>query len=262
MKRTTLIDGKKHCSRCGELLPLSAFPRDKSKTSGRASRCQPCTTQASREWRQANLVECQQQARDYYEANRTAKISYSSQYYTEHRDEIRAKLQAKRELEREHFNAAQRERYRSDPGYRQKCIDAAKLHCIRHPERVKLRASRRWAVKSIERRLGKVRLCECGILFPYRTSRQKRCPDCQRQANKESQNKSYKRRCQRGYFHTYYENNKPKVHAATRRWQKNNPDKVAAMQKRTSRKRSIAQKLFNLFQTAAAIQQTITKQNP
>lgn len=50
----TLATGSKVCPVCGVERPLDDFPRDKSKASGRSSRCRPCDNSRSRRYYEAN----------------------------------------------------------------------------------------------------------------------------------------------------------------------------------------------------------------
>jgi len=47
-------EGHKLCGRCGHTKPLEDFPRTSRNKDGRGSRCKPCASAATREWRAAH----------------------------------------------------------------------------------------------------------------------------------------------------------------------------------------------------------------
>jgi hypothetical protein len=55
---------EKPCSKCGEWLPLEAFPVNRRMHFGRGSRCRECAREATRDWRRRN--------RDHENADRRA----------------------------------------------------------------------------------------------------------------------------------------------------------------------------------------------
>lgn len=61
--------GEKVCLKCGEIKPLSDFPRNKGFTDGRHTQCSECNRIRAREWAAANRERSRKRARAWYAAN-------------------------------------------------------------------------------------------------------------------------------------------------------------------------------------------------
>jgi 5-methylcytosine-specific restriction enzyme A len=60
----------KHCSHCGEWLPLEAFRLNKRMKDGRSSWCAACQREATRQWREGRREELNRARREAYPAKR------------------------------------------------------------------------------------------------------------------------------------------------------------------------------------------------
>lgn len=69
-KAVCLVDGKKKCSKCGALLPASAFRQDKNMFSGLQSQCKKCDKSYWDERREKNRISINAEARRYYSLHR------------------------------------------------------------------------------------------------------------------------------------------------------------------------------------------------
>ena len=79
------MSSTQRCSMCGEVKPLDAFNRDRSKPLGRQSRCRACQREYHRAWREAN----REHFREYNRAWREANRGYFREYYAANRDRYR-----------------------------------------------------------------------------------------------------------------------------------------------------------------------------
>lgn len=60
----------KKCSACSDVLDLDDFYLDKTKSTGRSSRCKICARKASERWRDKNPNYSSTYSRDYYRKNK------------------------------------------------------------------------------------------------------------------------------------------------------------------------------------------------
>jgi predicted nucleic acid-binding Zn ribbon protein len=60
------MEGEKFCSKCGDLLPLEKFPRNRGMHLGVSSRCRECHREATRDWRERNRDEINAERRAEY----------------------------------------------------------------------------------------------------------------------------------------------------------------------------------------------------
>jgi 5-methylcytosine-specific restriction endonuclease McrA len=80
------MDGKK-CSKCGEVLPLEAFGRNRRSKDGMDGRCKECRRQYSKE----NAEARREYSRQYYQDNLEKIKEYSRQYRKDNAEKIRVK---------------------------------------------------------------------------------------------------------------------------------------------------------------------------
>lgn len=89
----------KTCTGCGETRPLEQFHKDKSKASGRRSRCKPCLLAYRSEYLarpeiKARVIENRGITRErnsvYYATNREAILAQKTEYYAADRERILA----------------------------------------------------------------------------------------------------------------------------------------------------------------------------
>lgn len=95
---------EKPCRKCGKAFPLDQFPKHRQMADGHLHRCRGCTT------------------------------VYNQQHYVANRERRNAKSYARYHGNKETISAAARERYATDPAYRQRILDSNKAARDRNPE--------------------------------------------------------------------------------------------------------------------------------
>lgn len=96
---------EKRCSRCGEVLPYSAFLRNRRRLDGLRSECKKCGLAGRAAYNLARKVEKRAYNQAYYAAKHSEILAQKKEYYQANAEEIRAKKrtyqQANLELLRE-----------------------------------------------------------------------------------------------------------------------------------------------------------------
>lgn len=96
MRRTEIVEGKKLCSLCKEMVSVEFYNRERASFSGLQSSCKPCTKRR-------------------YEENKLAISEWGKQYYRENTSAILERAAAYRELNRNEINSWQKEFRESNP---------------------------------------------------------------------------------------------------------------------------------------------------
>lgn len=91
------VDGEmvaaKECTKCGVVMVLDEFPRQKGGVAGKASRCRMCKAEANRKYREENQGKVQESQRKWLDKNQ----NYFIKYYKEHKERLR-------EASKEHYS--------------------------------------------------------------------------------------------------------------------------------------------------------------
>lgn len=74
-----LAKGLKVCSKCGRVLPVEQFSKDKNRKDGLYGRCKEC----GKQYNQENKEKKQQYNKQYYQENREQRLQHQNQYYQE-----------------------------------------------------------------------------------------------------------------------------------------------------------------------------------
>jgi hypothetical protein len=90
------VNQEKQCNVCGNVKPLSDFPKDKRLKDGRRSQCTDCTRKRVAKHREENKDRLNEESRAYYQQNRDAVLSQKAEY---------------RQVNREALNQASRDYY-------------------------------------------------------------------------------------------------------------------------------------------------------
>ena len=72
-----LARGLKVCSKCGRVLPIEQFSKDKNRKDGLYGRCKKC----GKQYNQENKEKKQQYNKQYYQENKEQRLQYQNQYY-------------------------------------------------------------------------------------------------------------------------------------------------------------------------------------
>ena len=86
MRRTCDVEaGTRTCSGCGKTLPATRefFHKKSASPDGCYPRCKPCSTEAGREWREANPEQAKEANRKWCEANRERKAENNRKWREE-----------------------------------------------------------------------------------------------------------------------------------------------------------------------------------
>ena len=81
----------KRCSKCGRILPLSDFYRDKQTKDGLSCWCKACIKAKQADYYQENKDAIAQKHADYYQANKEAIADYQAQYRQANKEAIAQK---------------------------------------------------------------------------------------------------------------------------------------------------------------------------
>lgn len=81
----------KRCYKCGEVKPLSAFSKDRSKPDGLQSRCKACYKASSKAYAEANRDKLAAYHRTYHEENRDKIVARKRAYFAANRDKEAAR---------------------------------------------------------------------------------------------------------------------------------------------------------------------------
>lgn len=131
---TPILEERTHqCKKCGEVKPVSCFPKDKKMVLGHLNSCRACENLADRVdrkrnrerikarqdvFRAKNRESVNKQAKAYYYADIEKNRARSREYAREHRDKINEKRSQNRHLRRESIRVSQNEEYKTNEQYR------------------------------------------------------------------------------------------------------------------------------------------------
>lgn len=76
----------KRCSKCGKRKLLSAFYRDKQKTTGYTSHCKLCMNKQQKIYRQVHKTEAAEYQRKYCKENRNKRREYGRKHYKNNKE--------------------------------------------------------------------------------------------------------------------------------------------------------------------------------
>ena len=88
MDEVNVEEGFKRCSKCGRILPLSEFYKDKRANDGLRSACKACSRAKVAQYYQSNKDSILKKAADYYQENKDAILKKAADYYQENKDAI------------------------------------------------------------------------------------------------------------------------------------------------------------------------------
>ena len=75
----------KECKKCKEVMPLTDFSKDSTKSNGISSYCKPCKNKANEVWRERNREEIKEYSKEYYKNNKGHINESSRVYYAENK---------------------------------------------------------------------------------------------------------------------------------------------------------------------------------
>lgn len=113
--RRDKMDSSKVCRTCGGSKPFSAFSPNPKRRDGVQSKCKACHNEAMRAARRADPEKARAASRAEYAANTAARKASAKKYADAHREEVRAKANAKRAVSPEEAREAERARYWANP---------------------------------------------------------------------------------------------------------------------------------------------------
>lgn len=140
---TDLPEGHKRCTTCGEVKSLDDFAIDRSRPDGYGYRCAECQRAYKRKYQAENRDSIKAKKRTYHQANRQRILEQRRGYREARRQELREKARVYRAANIERIkewqrvyrlvngerlrqyqksvNYRERERYATDPEYRDRC---------------------------------------------------------------------------------------------------------------------------------------------
>jgi 5-methylcytosine-specific restriction endonuclease McrA len=220
---------EKQCTKCGEIRPLDAFPRDKSKKDGHHGCCKICKSQTGRAWRVANADVKRAIDKAYREANIDKVRQRQKAWRTANTDKIRERNHAYQEANKDKLRAQSQAYYRAHAdAIRARTLAYYKTNfeiirvkrqayraANREAKRIRDRAYReanREAVRAYHRAYQAI---HAEALKEYRLA--------YHEANSEAKKE---------YLHAYYAANREALRAYSRAWRKANPDVCRAASQR------------------------------
>jgi len=90
----------KRCTKCGEEKPITEFGRRKQSKDGYQSHCKQCRAEAQREWRKHNIDKERAYQNKCRRKHPEVHRESNRRYAKTHKNEINARLKAKREAAR------------------------------------------------------------------------------------------------------------------------------------------------------------------
>jgi hypothetical protein len=117
--------GRKYCSRCGLLKPLSDFSLDRSRSDGRQNTCKDCYKKYRREniehikvterkYRESHRDERREKDKQYYRENIERKKEYDTKYRETNTDKRRDQAREWREVNRERVSEKSHQYYKNN----------------------------------------------------------------------------------------------------------------------------------------------------
>lgn len=86
---TTIPEGYKRCTKCGEIKLRADFSIDRSRPLGFRSHCKLCSAKAKKQWQQSHEDEVREYSRRRYIENADENRETARQYYIDHREKRR-----------------------------------------------------------------------------------------------------------------------------------------------------------------------------
>ena len=77
----------KECKKCKEVMPLTDFSKDSTKSSGISSYCKPCKNKSNKVWQERNRDKIKEYGIEYYKNNKGHKNESSRVYYAKNKAE-------------------------------------------------------------------------------------------------------------------------------------------------------------------------------
>ena len=115
---------EKICKRCGQLLPLDSFSKDKKTSDGHCKWCKTCAKEYKKLYYEKNKEKIKEKSSNYFKDHHDEKLSYQAEYrknHPEYMKEYHAKNPENKEKRREyclehkeHILEAQRNRYKKN----------------------------------------------------------------------------------------------------------------------------------------------------
>ena len=109
--QTFSVDKRKTCSGCKHEKPATEFGSDVNNKGGLFKYCKSCSQERRKDYKNRNLDEVRQRARDDYWKNRGRKLAYMKEYRNLNRQTIRKKESQKRKDYPEYFSKIDKKRY-------------------------------------------------------------------------------------------------------------------------------------------------------
>ena len=81
-------EGFKRCGKCGRVLPLADFNRDKQTKDGLSCWCKACIKAKNAQYYQENKEAIAQKSAQYYQENKEAIADYQAQYRQANKEAI------------------------------------------------------------------------------------------------------------------------------------------------------------------------------
>ena len=76
-----LAKGLKVCSKCGRVLPVEQFSKDKNRKDGFNNQCKECVAQYTKQYDREHKEERQQYNKQYYQETKEERQQYHQQYH-------------------------------------------------------------------------------------------------------------------------------------------------------------------------------------
>lgn len=112
---TSIPQGYKRCSKCGEVKAVEGFSKDKAKKDGLQSVCKACQVLVIRQYRQANLEKERERVRQYRQANPEKAREHNLRSYQANSERKREYQRRWREVNPEKARERKRQSYQRNP---------------------------------------------------------------------------------------------------------------------------------------------------
>lgn len=119
------MNESKTCSRCQQVLPLSAFGKNRSRKDGLHVYCRPCQNERSRLWVEAN----QKRRQEIVAKSNESRRELNRQWRLDNREALRAKKRQEYVQKKDEYLRRARESYRRNPeAYKRRAVEHQRLH--------------------------------------------------------------------------------------------------------------------------------------